>query len=510
MKIKNKKFDKFHQTLVLFATGFVTAMGFIDITALNVALPFIQSSLGASATDIHWVLEIYLLFLAALTLVGGSLGDRWGRRRPLRWGIVVFGITSIGCATSNSAELLIFFRAIQGIGAAIMIPASLALINSSFPPECRGLAIGKWSAIVAITIPLGPIVGGLAVDFFSWHFVFIINIPICFIALLILLFIPRPTYEPNKSIPLDLIGSIIITIALGLITFSLLEAGRDGNFSKTQLVILLIGFLFLIVFFIVESKIENPMFPTSLLKNRRFILVTSQTFIMFAAFQSAMYFLAFLYIQSFDYSAFQAGAATLPISVIVGFFSRYSGKYVSKHGPQGILFFSCFFMMLGLITLSFSNENYLTSIFPGILFLGISVVLFAAPLTTVAMVSAGPERDGLASGISNAVSRIGPLLAVAFYGYWIGYDYSENLKIFLKTNPLPEHVKLQIWNSRDMLAATIIDENLTYELKQFLSLEIKILFANSIRDILRISAFLAIIAGFIALFYKPEDSKINE
>ncbi|MGB1624716.1 MAG: MFS transporter, partial [Candidatus Puniceispirillaceae bacterium] len=177
--------DKHRQKVIIIA-ALVSAIGFIDATALNVALPFIQESLNASATDIHWVLEIYLLFLAALLMAGGALGDTLGRRRPLRWGVGLFALTSLGCALSPSAEWLIFFRALQGISAALMIPASLALINAGFAPEARGAAIGKWSAIVALAIPIGPLIGGLAVDFLSWHFVFLLNLPIAGLVLVML------------------------------------------------------------------------------------------------------------------------------------------------------------------------------------------------------------------------------------------------------------------------------------------------------------------------------------
>ena len=510
MKRKEVSFTEFQLNLVLITTGLVTAMGFVDITALNVALPFIQESLRASATDIHWVLEIYLLFLAALTLVGGAIGDVLGRRRPLRWGIIIFALASLGCALSFSSEMLILFRAFQGIGAAIMIPASLALINSSFEPKKRGEAIGKWSAIVALTIPLGPVLGGIAVDYLSWHYVFVINLPICFTAICFLKFIPRPKYERKKSIPIDLQGSLIITISLSMITFSLLESGREGNFSLEKIFILLIGFLLFLYFFWFEGKIKNPMFPVDLLNNRRFLLVTSQTFLLFAGFQSAMYFLGFLYIQSYDYTALEAGAATLPISIIVGIFSRFSGKYVSKHGPRLILFLSGISMMVGLFILSFSNENYWISVLPGILFLGISVVLFAAPLTTVAMSAAGPGRDGLASGVSNAVSRIGPLLAVAFYSYWIGIDYSKNLIEYTNLNLLPTHVKEYLINTKDMLAAVQMEESWPSEIKYEIEVVVKELFANSIKKILKISAFLAFLVAIMSLLYKKNDANINE
>lgn len=198
-KQKIPEFSELQRQKVIIIAALVTAMGFIDATALNVALPFIQSSLNASATDIHWVLEIYLLFLAALMMAGGALGDTLGRRRPLRWGVAFFALTSFACAVSPSAEWLIFFRAAQGISAALMIPASLALINAAFPPDERGIAIGRWSAIVAIAIPIGPLVGGLAVDYLSWHFVFLLNLPISLIVLGMLASLPRPPFRASQA-----------------------------------------------------------------------------------------------------------------------------------------------------------------------------------------------------------------------------------------------------------------------------------------------------------------------
>ena len=231
------------QRLVLIICALVSGVGFIDSTALNVALPFIQRDLGADAASTYWVLEIYLLGLAALTMAGGALGDSFGRRRPLRWGTLFFGITSVGCALSTSAEMLIFFRALQGIAAAVMIPASLALINASFASEDRGAAIGKWSALVSLTIPLGPLVGGISVDLAAWPVIFWINVPICGLVLYLLHDLPAPPFEPDESVPLDIKGSATITLALGLVTYALMEAGRVGEFALSHLVTGLAGCL---------------------------------------------------------------------------------------------------------------------------------------------------------------------------------------------------------------------------------------------------------------------------
>jgi len=207
-------FSERHQKFVIIIAAFVSAMGIIDATALNVALPFIQSSLNAPTADVHWVLEIYLLFLAALMMAGGALGDTLGRRRPLRWGIMAFALSSVGCALANSTETLIFYRALQGMASALMLPASLALINAGFPPLERAAAIGKWSAIMALAIPLGPLVGGLAVDFLSWHYVFFLNVPLCLLCLALLAFLPRPPFEPPEPQPLDIPGSLTMTASL--------------------------------------------------------------------------------------------------------------------------------------------------------------------------------------------------------------------------------------------------------------------------------------------------------
>ena len=215
-----------------------------------------------------------------------------------------------------------------------MIPASLALINAGFAPEARGAAIGKWSAIVALAIPIGPLIGGLAVDFLSWHFVFLLNLPIAGLVLALLASLPRPPYEPATPLPLDIYGSVLITLSLGLITYGLLEAGREGYFHPLEVVVLVAGAFFLAVFFRVETRIKNPMLPMFLMKDRRFVLVSVQTLVLFAGFQSAMYFLSFLYIQSFGYTALQAGAASLPISIIVFFISSRAARLATTHAPR--------------------------------------------------------------------------------------------------------------------------------------------------------------------------------
>ena len=507
------EFSPAHRKITIIIASLGTSMGFIDATALNVALPFIQSSLDASATDIHWVLEIYLLFLAALMMAGGALGDSMGRRKPLRWGVAAFGITSLGCALSSSAEMLILFRAFQGIAAALMIPATLALINASFPPEDRGEAIGKWSSVVALTIPLGPLVGGLAVDYVSWHMVFLLNIPICLIMLGLLAILPRPPFEPPVGQPLDKLGSLTITASLGLITYAMLESGRIGAFSPYEAAFLAAGICLFMLFFVVERYQKQPMLPLFLLKDRRFLLVTLQTLVLFAGFQSAMYFLSFMYIQSYDYSALQAGAATLPISIIVALISRRAGRMASCYGTRIILFLSSSLMALSLFWLSMTDGDYWQSVLPGMIIMGCGVGLFAAPLTTVAMSAAGKGRDGLASGVNNAVSRIGPLLGIAALGYYIGGDFSASLQLALSPANLsegmavPAEISAYLSEHAQMLAAIEIDQSWPQSVQRQVSILIKSLFADSIKDILRVSAVFSMLAAFLALLYRKSDTR---
>ena len=507
VKQDSGSFSERHRKFVIIIAAFVSAMGIIDATALNVALPFIQSSLNAPTADVHWVLEIYLLFLAALMMAGGALGDTLGRRRPLRWGIMAFALSSVGCALANSTETLIFYRALQGIASALMLPASLALINAGFPPPERAAAIGKWSAIMALAIPLGPLVGGLAVDFLSWHYVFFLNVPLCLLCLALLAFLPRPPFEPPEPQPLDIPGSVTITTSLGLLTYALLEAGRNGSFTLFQVMLLLIGTALLFVFFTLEARLKSPMLPSSLLRDRRFVLVSVQTFMLFAGFQSAMYFLSFLFIQSYGYSALEAGVASVPIPIIVSLVSPRAGRYVSQHGPRGILCVSSVLMGISLLWLSFTTGDYLSSVLPGMVILGFAVGFFAAPLTAVAMVSAGPGRDGLASGVNNAVARIGPLLGIAVFGYWIGGDYAKSLSAALELSSFTTVYKDFLIDNKAMMAAVDLPTTWPETVTQNVFELVRTLFADSVRTVLRISALFAFVAAGLALLYRREDAK---
>ena len=503
-------FTVLQKRLVVIICGFVTGMAFVDATALNVALPAIQKSLSATAADAFWVLEIYLLFLAALLMVGGALGDNWGRRRSLRLGVVAFAATSLACAFAQDAGQLILFRAAQGIGAALMIPASLALINASFAPEERGIAIGSWSAVTTLAIPLGPLIGGLAVDFAYWQLIFVINLPISLVVLYMLQKIPRPPFEPEHPAPIDIVGSVIITLSLGLLITGLLEAAKEGSFLFWHQLILLIGLCLLVCFFIYEWRAKAPMLPPSLMKKPRFQIVSLQTFVLFAGFQGSSLFINFLLIETYAFSAFMAGLVQLPISVMVFFLSRPAGRWVSKHGPRGILVIAGITIAIAQYAVSQFDGSNIWYLVASMSLLGVGIGFMAAPLTTVAMSAAGPGQDGIASGVNNAVSRIGPLIAVAVLGYWQAILFLPLLNDALIVNDVPQYIQSYMLENWRLMATMPIPDAWPTEWQERVGLLLDKAYGETIKSILIGCAGLSLLAGLIALGYRKTDGRADD
>ena len=498
-------YSAYQQRLVIIACALTTAMGFIDATALNVALPVIQTALSASTTDAHWVLEIYLLFLAALMMAGGALGDTFGRRRSMRWGIIAFAVTSLACGLAATPSQLIIARAAQGIAAALMVPASLALINASFAPSERGPAIGRWSAMLTLAIPLGPVVGGLAVDYLSWRLIFFINLPVSLVVLYLLSKLPKPPFEPENPLPLDIWGSALITTGLGLMITAALEAGRIGTIQPAELGLGMMGLVFLTGFFVYEARAAHPMLPPSLMVNRRFVLVSVQTLILFAGFQGGSFFLNFMLIQGYDYGAFKAGVIGLPITLIVAVMSRRTGSYVSTYGPRGILTASGILLAIALYWLSYFQGDFWAGLVLPMCVLGLGVGCFATPLTTVAMAAAGPGRDGLASGVSNAAARIGPLLAIAVFGYFQALIFGETFHAWLSAMALSPSDAAFLTDQQQMMVVMQLPESWPADQAASARAALQAMFSDTVRQILRICAACALLAGLLSVFYRKDD-----
>lgn len=414
---------------VLLTTAIASGMGFADMMAVNTALPVLQRELRMDASDALWIAEIYLLFVASMMMMGGALGDRFGRRRILYFGIFAFAASSIFCAASDSASGLILGRAAQGLAAALVMPSSLSLLNACYPPERRGQAIGTWTAISSMMIPLGPLVGGAAVDFLSWHWIFLINIPLCMVSLFFLRQVPKPPFEPPLKSHIDVPGLIGTTAGLGALVFGLLEGARHGFTDEWVVSSLVASALILPITLLFEAKSENAMIPIWMFRKRLFLIANFQTFLFFMGFQGTMFLLPFFHIQVFGFSALEAGAAGLPIPIAIILLSRPVGRIMDIKGPGILLATSPFIVACGFFLLSQVSQNgtYLHDILPAIVLIAIGLGLFITPITTVALNAIGDDNTGLASAVSNTVSRVAGLISVAVLGVLITHGFASSL-----------------------------------------------------------------------------------
>ncbi len=404
---------------VLPATILGSSLSFIDSSVVNVALPAIQSGLEAELAAVQWVVNGYMLTLASLILLGGAAGDRLGRRRVFLIGLVGFAITSLACGLAPSAGLLIAGRLVQGAAAAMLVPASLALIGAAYSGEERGRAIGTWAAAGALTTALGPPLGGWLVDSIGWRSIFFINLPVAAVAIWFALKLPADSsVEADK--PLDLRGALLATLGLGLLSYGLIALG--GGQALSGITALLAALPVIWLFLQAEARSDAPMMPLTLFRNETFAGANALTVLLYAALTGALFLLPFLMIQAHGYSATAAGAAFLPFSAIMGLGSRWSGGLVERVNARLPLVGGAALTAAGFAVLAVSGEapSYWVSVFPGLVIVAIGMTLCVAPLTTTVFNSAPGDQSGVASGINNAAARAGGLLAVAALGLAFG------------------------------------------------------------------------------------------
>ena len=403
---------------VLAATVLGSAMAFIDGSAVNVALPVLQTSLGANVSQTQWIVDAYLLVLSSLMLAGGALGDRFGRVRIFALGVALFAGASVWCGAAPSAAQLIAARAVQGVGAALLIPGSLAIIAAAFPRERRGRAIGTWSSMTSLAVIAGPLLGGWLVQSISWRAVFYINVPIAAATLLIVrLAVPR--FEPELRGAIDWAGTALITLSLGAATFALIEGPGRGWRAPVVAGAAALGVVAFIVFIVVERRVHDPIVPLTLFRSRSFTGANVLTLLLYAALSGALFLLPFNLIQVQHDSPAKAGAAFLPFVVTMSLLSRWTGALADRIGPRLLLIAGPIIAGAGFALLAMPGVggSYWTTFFPGIATLGIGMAITVAPLTTTVMTSIDDERHaGAASGINNTVSRVAGLLAIAVFG----------------------------------------------------------------------------------------------
>lgn len=400
---------------VLVATILGSSLSFIDGTVVNVALPSIQRELHANAADVQWVVEAYALFLAALILVGGSLGDRLGRRRIFAMGIVLFTVASMICGLAPNILTLILARALQGIGGALLVPGSLAIISASFDDTRRGPAIGTWSAFTTVTSALGPVFGGWLVQTASWRWAFFINVPIAAVTLAVTFWRVPESRGAAAGGRLDWLGATLATLGLGALVFGLIESSTLGLGSPSVLFSIVLGIAVLGGFLAVERRAAAPMMPLILFRSRTFAGANLLTLFLYGALGGALYFLPFNLQQVQGYSPVAAGASFLPFTIIVFALSRWAGGLVPRYGARLPLIVGPLIVAVGfaLFTLPSVGGSYWLTFFPAIVMMSLGMALVIAPLTTSVMGSAGQQYSGAASGINNAVSRTAGLLAIA-------------------------------------------------------------------------------------------------
>ncbi len=398
-----------------------SAMAFIDGTALNVVLPSLQNSLHASAADLFWILNAYLLMLASLILAGGSLGDRLGRKKVFMTGILVFIVGSAACGLAPATGYLIAFRILQGAGGALMIPGSLSLLSSTINHEERGKAIGTWSAITTMVTVGGPILGGALADAGLWRYIFFINLPIGIAALLILWKKVAESKDAEAGDTLDLPGIGAIAFGLAALTFGFLRMPAVGFIHWSVWGSLGLGISLLALFVVIERRSAHPMMPPKLFSNPVFTGVNLLTFFLYSALSAAMLFLSLNLVQAQGYSQLDSGLTFLPFTILMIAVTRFAGALADTHGPRLFLILGPAVTGLGMLLLSFVGEthgpgDYWTSFFPGLVILGLGMSFTVSPLTTTAMSAVGDQYSGVASGINNALSRVANVFSNAIFG----------------------------------------------------------------------------------------------
>lgn len=428
--------------LALAATILGSSMAFIDGSVVNVALPSIQSEFGASIAAIQWVVNAYLLFLGSLVLVGGSMGDRLGRRTVFIAGIGLFTLASIACGVAPGSGTLIAARAVQGIGAALLVPSSLAIIGAVFDDHERGRAIGTWAGVGAITSAVGPVAGGWLVDVFSWRAIFFLNVPLaCLTMALAIVAVPN-SHKSDAPRKLDWAGAITVAAGLAALTWGLTVASSRGLSSASVLGPVSAGIVLLIAFVAIEMKSRNPMMPLDVFHSRDFVGANVVTLLLYFGLSGIFFFLPFTLIRAHDFTATEAGAAILPVPVIIGVLSRLTGGLTDRFGPRVLLTAGPVIAGLGfaMLGLPFVHGGYWSGFFPAMVVIGLGMTVTVAPLTTTVMSAVSSGRTGVASGINNAVARVAGLLAIAVLGIVFVWSHNAALAVHLKALNIPADI----------------------------------------------------------------------
>jgi len=429
--------------LVLAATVLGSSLAFIDGSVVHVALASIQGDLGATVGDLQWIANGYMLTLGALLLLGGAMGDRLGRRRVFVAGVWLFALASVACALAPSAATLILARAVQGVGAALLVPNSLAILSAAYPRAERGRAIGAWSAFAAITSAGGPVLGGFLVDALSWRAVFWINPPIAALAVVLALVAVRESRDPGAHGRMDLAGAVLVMAGLGLVSWALIALGEAVVGPWPIAAAGGLGLALLALFLRVEARCAAPLLPPALLRVRDFAAANLLTLLLYGALGAAIFLFPLGLIRLHGYSATEAGAAFLPFTAVLFALSRPAGALIDRYGPRPPLVAGPAVAAIGLALIAWptSGTPYWSTFLPGVLVLGVGMAVCIPPLTTTVMNAVDDRHAGIASAVNNAASRVAGLLAVAAVGPLLVWVFAAGLEAELAALDLPGPVR---------------------------------------------------------------------
>ncbi len=484
---------------ILAVSVLTSTMAITDESVVNVALPSIQTDLGTTLPAMQWVVNAYILSMSALLLLGGVAADRFGRRRMFLLGIGIFAAASLGCGLAANVEVLTFSRAVQGLGAALLIPCSLAIIGAAFDESERGAAIGIWSGASAVAAGIAPLLGGWLVDHASWRAIFLINPVLAVLGVWIALRHVPESRDPQAPDRLDWLGATLVLAGLGSLVYGLIAASTLGWGSLTVVASVLGGVLLLVLFVVAEKYSSAPMMPLGLFRSPTFSGVNLLTLLLYGALGGAFFFLPFLLIQVHGYSATATGAIFLPFTLILGVLSKWSGGLVDRVGARGPLVIGPAIAGLGfaLLALVSTDGRYWTLLLPMIV-MGLGMAITVAPLTTTVVNAVPARQTGLASGINNAVASVASLLAIAVLGTIALTALNRTLDRQLVEQHASREVALAIDDARGGFVTPQMRDNLSAEDRRVALATISAAYAGTIRLVLLIAAALALLGSLSA------------
>jgi EmrB/QacA subfamily drug resistance transporter len=486
---------------VLAATILGSSMAFIDGSVVSVALPAMQANLAAPMSEAQWIANAYMLLLGALILIGGASGDRFGRRRIFVIGVLVFTAASVACGFAPNSAALIAARAVQGVGAALLVPNSLAIISAAFPEKERGRAIGTWAGASALTTALGPVLGGWLTDTWSWRAIFFINVPVAAVAITLMLW-HMPESRDRDTQRIDWLGAALAVVGLACLTYGLTLASDADWADPKVLAAVIAGAAVLLGFIWFEGRARAPMMPLQLFRSPDFSGANAITLLLYFALSGAMFFIPFNLIRIQGYPAMLAGAAFLPLSLIMGLLSRWSGGLIERYGPRRLLMIGPAIAAVGfaLFAVPGIGGSYWTTFFPPMAVLGFGMAVSVAPLTTTVMRGAEDRHAGVASGINNATARVAGMLAVALLGAIAVGVFARTLDQRLDRLQLRPEVRSALQAEVPKLAEAAVPKNVATAQQSVVERALRESFVRSFKVVSVIAAALAALSAAVAWF----------